>query len=87
MTLLPYLSNLLETADPGSKAIPFMVAGGTDAKWFHNLGIDTYGFTPMRLPPNLNFMALFHGPDERIPIDALNFGTALMHQAVNNYRG
>ncbi len=87
MTLLPYLSNLLETADPGSKAIPYMVAGGTDAKWFHHLGIDTYGFTPMRLPPSLNFMALFHGPDERIPIDALNFGTALMHQAVNNYRG
>ncbi len=87
MTLLPYLSNLIETADPGSKAIPYMVAGGTDAKWFHHLGIDTYGFTPMRLPPNLNFMALFHGPDERIPIDALNFGTALMHQAVNNYRG
>lgn len=87
MTLLPYLSNLIETADPGSKAIPYMVAGGTDAKWFHHLGIDTYGFTPMRLPPSLNFMALFHGPDERIPIDALNFGTALMHQAVNNYRG
>ncbi len=87
MTLLPYLSNLLESADPGSKAIPFMVAGGTDAKWFHNIGIDTYGFTPMRLPADLNFMALFHGANERIPIDALNFGTTLMHQAVYNYRG
>ena len=87
MTLLPYLSNLLEAADPGSKAIPYMVAGGTDAKWFHELGIDTYGFTPMRLPPDLDFMAMFHGPDERIPIDALNFGAATMYEAINGYRG
>ena len=87
MTLFPYLSNLLESADPGSKAIPFMVSGGTDAKWFHELGIDTYGFTPVRLPPNLDFMSMFHGADERIPIDALNFGSALMYEAVNGYRG
>ena len=87
MSLMPYLSNLLEKADPGAKAIPFMVAGGTDAKWFHELGIDTYGFTPMRLPPDLDFMALFHGPNERIPVDALNFGSALMYEAVDGYRG
>ena len=87
MALMPYLANLIETADPGSKAIPYMVAGGTDAKWFHELGIDTYGFTPMRLPPNLDFMSLFHGEDERIPIDALNFGCALMYEAVSGYRG
>ena len=77
----------MERADPGSKAIPYMVAGGTDAKWFHELGIDTYGFTPMRLPANMDFMGLFHGEDERIPVDALNFGTALMHEAVAGYRG
>ena len=87
MSLMPYLSNLLEKADPGAKAIPFMVAGGTDAKWFHELGIDTYGFTPMQLPPDLDFMALFHGPNERIPVDALNFGSALMYEAVVGYRG
>ena len=87
MTLLPYLSNLIEGADPGSKAIPFMVSGGTDAKWFHELGIDTYGFTPMRLPPNLDFMSLFHGENERIPVDALDFGSTLMYEAVNGYRG
>ncbi len=87
MTLMPYLADLIETADPGSKAIPYMVAGGTDAKWFHHIGIDTYGFTPMRLPADLDLMALFHAADERIPIDALNFGTALMHKAIYNYRG
>lgn len=87
MALMPYLSNILEKADPGSKAIPYMVAGGTDAKWFHELGIDTYGFTPMRLPPSMEFMTLFHGEDERIPVDALDFGCALMHEAVSGYRG
>ncbi len=87
MSLMPYLSNLLESADPGSKAIPFMVAGGTDAKWFHKLGIDTYGFTPMLLTDDINFMSLFHGPNERVPIDALNFGATLMYDAVTGYRG
>ena len=87
MSLLPYLEGLLERADRGSKAIPYLVAGGTDAKWFHELGIDTYGFTPMRLPEGLDFMALFHGADERIPVDALEFGVELMHEAVAGYRG
>ena len=87
MSLLPYLEGLLERADRGSKAIPYLVAGGTDAKWFHELGIDTYGFTPMRLPEGLDFMALFHGADERIPLDALEFGVELMHEAVAGYRG
>ena len=87
MSLMPYLGGLLEQADPGSKAIPYLVSGGTDAKWFHELGIDTYGFTPMRLPEGLDFMAMFHGEDERIPVDALNFGTQLMFEAVSGYRG
>ncbi len=87
MSLLPYLGGLLEQADPGSKAIPYLVSGGTDAKWFHEIGIDTYGFTPMRLPEGLDFMAMFHGEDERIPIDALNFGSELMFEAVSGYRG
>ncbi len=87
MSLLPYLGELIERADPESNAIPFLVAGGTDAKWFHEVGIDTYGFTPMRLPHDLDFMALFHGADERIPVDALEFGAELMYQVVMGYRG
>ncbi len=87
MSLMPFLSAILERSDPGSKAIPFMVAGGTDAKWFETIGIETYGFTPMRLPPDLNFTALFHGADERIPIDALEFGASLMYEAITTYRG
>ena len=86
MELMPFLSDILERADRGAKAIPFMVAGGTDAKWFHSIGIDTYGFTPMLLPADINFMALFHATDERIPIDALNFGAELMHQAITTYQ-
>lgn len=86
MELMPFLAGILERADQGAKAIPFMVAGGTDAKWFHSIGIDTYGFTPMLLPADINFMALFHATDERIPIDALNFGAELMHQAITTYQ-
>ena len=85
MSLMLFLSGILERADPGGKAIPFMVAGGTDAKWFDTIGIETYGFTPMLLPPDLNFMALFHGADERIPIEALEFGASLMHEAITTY--
>lgn len=86
MSLFPFLAEILERADPGSVAIPFMVAGGTDAKWFQTIGIDTYGFTPMILPPDLDFMGLFHGTDERIPIEAVNRGSDMVYQAVREYR-
>ena len=52
-----------------------MLSGGTDAKAFARLGIRCFGFSPLRLPPELDFAALFHGVDERVPVDALKFGT------------
>ena len=48
------------------------MSGGTDAKHFRKLGMRTYGFTPLRLPEDLDFTALFHGVDERVPVDALH---------------
>ncbi len=86
LALMPFLAEILERSDPGAKAIPFMVAGGTDAKWFATIGIDTYGFTPMLLPPEMPFMSLFHGANERIPVKALEFGAELMHQAITTYQ-
>ncbi len=53
---------------------PYLMSGGTDAKYFGRLGLRTYGFTPLRLPADLDFTALFHGVDERVPTDALEFG-------------
>ena len=59
-------------------AIPYMLSGGTDAKSFHTLGMRCYGFAPLRLPPDLDFASLFHGIDERVPVDALKFGTRVL---------
>ena len=69
------LGSILEEADPGSTAIPLLMPGVSDARFFARLGIQTYGFTPMRLPADFNFWSGVHGADERIPADAVEFGT------------
>jgi len=64
--------------DPGAMMIPYMLSGGTDAKAFARLGIRCFGFSPLKLPPGLDFTSLFHGVDERVPVDALTFGTRVL---------
>ncbi len=68
----------LRTEDPGARTVPYMLSGGTDAKSFQDLGMRCYGFAPLRLPPDLDFASLFHGIDERVPVDALQFGTRVL---------
>lgn len=68
----------LQTEDPHAHAIPYLMSGGTDAKAFSRLGITGYGFAPLRLPPDLDFAALFHGIDERVPLSALRFGVVVL---------
>ncbi|WP_117215294.1 M20/M25/M40 family metallo-hydrolase [Allorhizocola rhizosphaerae] len=68
----------LRAEDPGAHAVPYMLSGGTDAKQFHRLGIRCFGFSPLKLPADLNFSALFHGIDERVPLDALQFGVRVL---------
>jgi acetylornithine deacetylase/succinyl-diaminopimelate desuccinylase-like protein len=60
--------------DPDSRVAPYLMSGGTDAKHWDKLGIRCFGFAPLRLPADLDFTALFHGVDERVPVDALEFG-------------
>ena len=60
--------------EPDAKVAPFLMSGGTDAKHWDKLGIRCFGFAPLRLPADLDFTALFHGVDERVPVDALEFG-------------
>ena len=55
-----------------------MMSGGTDAKAFPGLGIRSYGFAPLRLPADLDFAGLFHGVDERVPVDGLEFGVRVL---------
>ncbi|QFU89500.1 Succinyl-diaminopimelate desuccinylase [Amycolatopsis sp. YIM 10] len=64
--------------DPGARTLPYMLSGGTDAKAFQQLGIRNFGFAPLQLPADLDFSALFHGVDERVPVDALKFGTRVL---------
>jgi len=61
-------------ADPEARVAPFLMGAGTDAKHFRKLGMESYGFVPLRLPADLDFGALFHGVDERVPVEALEFG-------------
>jgi acetylornithine deacetylase/succinyl-diaminopimelate desuccinylase-like protein len=68
----------LRGEDPGARAVPYMMSGGTDAKSFSLLGIRCFGFAPLLLPPDLDFSALFHGIDERVPIGALKFGVRVL---------
>ncbi|MFG2115135.1 M20/M25/M40 family metallo-hydrolase [Streptomyces sp. NPDC048718] len=68
----------VEYVDPTGHVVPFSMSGGTDAKQFSRLGITGYGFSPLRLPPELDYGALFHGVDERVPVDALHFGVRVL---------
>ena len=64
--------------DPAGRTAPYALSGGTDNKSFSRLGIVGYGFSPLRLPADLDFAGLFHGVDERVPLDALGFGVRVL---------
>ena len=85
-TLYPLLAQVLEEADPGAKAIPLLLSGVTDGRHFARLGIQTYGFTPMKLPEGFAFNRLIHAADERIPLEALRFGVGVMRDFFRRYR-
>jgi acetylornithine deacetylase/succinyl-diaminopimelate desuccinylase-like protein len=72
--LVDAMSASILAEDPEAKVAPYLMSGGTDAKHWHKLGIRCFGFAPLRLPADLDFTALFHGVDERVPTDALEFG-------------
>jgi acetylornithine deacetylase/succinyl-diaminopimelate desuccinylase-like protein len=64
----------VRSEDPEGIPVPYLMSGGTDNKALAKLGIAGYGFSPLQLPPDLDFLALFHGVDERVPVDSLKFG-------------
>lgn len=73
--LVDAMNNAILAHDENGKTVPYMLSAGTDAKAFAKLGIRCFGFAPLQLPPDLDFAALFHGVDERVPVDAVLFGT------------
>lgn len=72
--LVDAMTSSILAEDPEATVAPYLMSGGTDAKHWHKLGIRCFGFAPLRLPADLDFTALFHGVDERVPTDALEFG-------------
>jgi acetylornithine deacetylase/succinyl-diaminopimelate desuccinylase-like protein len=85
LALYGMLASILEQADRGSKAVPLLMPGVSDGRFFARLGIQTYGFTPMRLPADFNFWSGVHGADERIPVDAVEFGTRAIGAALRGF--
>ncbi|PRY41716.1 acetylornithine deacetylase/succinyl-diaminopimelate desuccinylase-like protein [Umezawaea tangerina] len=82
--LVDAMAASITAEDPGAKVLPYMLSGGTDAKSFQQLGIRNFGFAPLRLPADLDFSALFHGVDERVPVDALKFGVRVLERFLRN---
>jgi acetylornithine deacetylase/succinyl-diaminopimelate desuccinylase-like protein len=78
--LVDAIAAALAAEDPGAAVLPYLMPASTDAKSFARLGIRHLGFAPLRLPPDLDFTALFHGTDERVPTSALEFGTRVLHR-------
>jgi acetylornithine deacetylase/succinyl-diaminopimelate desuccinylase-like protein len=76
--LVEAMTAALLVEDPGARAVPYCLSGGTDAKSFSRLGMRCFGFSPLRLPPDLDFLGMFHGIDERVPLDGLRFGTRVL---------
>ncbi|WP_448237642.1 M20/M25/M40 family metallo-hydrolase [Microbacterium paulum] len=75
----------LDRHDPGVPVVPYLMGGGTDNKALAELGIAGYGFAPLRLPDDLDFTGMFHGVDERVPIDALVFGQQVLTDLLRTY--
>ena len=76
--LVQAMAASLKAEAPGARAVPYMLSGGTDAKSFSRLGMRCFGFSPLRLPADLDFSGMFHGVDERVPLDSLRFGVRVL---------
>jgi len=71
--------------DPGVPVIPYLLGAGTDNKALAAIGITGYGFAPLRLPADLDFTGMFHGVDERVPVESLVFGQQVLADLFRTY--
>jgi len=76
------LAGILRELEPGAIPVPMLQGGVTDARFFARLGIQNYGFLPLRLPGDFRFTTLVHAADERVPADAIEFGTEAVFRAL-----
>ena len=75
----------LQRHDPEAVVVPYFLSGGTDNKALATLGIEGYGFAPLRLPEGIDFPAMFHGVDERVPLESLVFGRKVLGDFLRSY--
>jgi acetylornithine deacetylase/succinyl-diaminopimelate desuccinylase-like protein len=85
MGLFDTLSGILREADPDGVPVPLLIPAFTDARFFARLGIQTYGFLPMKLPAGFNFNQTIHAADEWIPVEAMSFGTDAIYKALQRF--
>jgi acetylornithine deacetylase/succinyl-diaminopimelate desuccinylase-like protein len=85
--LFDLIRSRTQAADPGSRAIPWMLPGATDSKFYAQLGATCYGFAPVRLDPRMPFGSLYHGNDERMPIEGFLWGLRLYTDVVLSFLG
>ncbi len=85
--LFELIKTRTEAADPGARAIPWMLPGATDSKFYAQLGATCYGFAPVRLDPRMPFGSLYHGNDERMPIEGFLWGLRLYTDVVLSFLG
>jgi acetylornithine deacetylase/succinyl-diaminopimelate desuccinylase-like protein len=73
--------------EPDAVVVPYMIPGFTDAKYFSQLGMRWYGFSPVKIDPRsgIRFADMFHGHNERVPIAGLHWGTEVLYQVVKNF--
>lgn len=82
--LVDSMCNAIRSQDPEGVPVPYLMSGGTDNKALSDLGIVGFGFSPLMIPADLDFMSLFHGVDERVPLEGLSFGVRTLHQFLQN---
>jgi acetylornithine deacetylase/succinyl-diaminopimelate desuccinylase-like protein len=85
MGLFDTLAGILHEADPSGTPVPILMPGVTDGRFFSRLGIQTYGYTPAKLPAGFDYLATVHAADERIPVDAVRFGADAMYRLLQVY--
>jgi len=86
MGLFNLLSEILKEVDPDGKPFSLLMPGVSDARFFSRLGIQTYGFTPMKLPPDFKYLQTIHAADERIPTGSVAFGAEAIYKVLQRFQ-
>jgi acetylornithine deacetylase/succinyl-diaminopimelate desuccinylase-like protein len=85
LALVDLLGRLLQKRVPDAVPVPYLLPASSDGRHFARLGIQTYGYTPMNLPPDVSFFSTIHAADERIPVEAVEFGASVLYDVIRSY--